>query len=473
MTVLEGLGAHVASARLAPANDLLFLHVLDTLAAWAAGSHTREGAALVSLLGGSADTGSAIALHCALARLSEVDDIHLASMTTPGAIVVPAALIIASGLPPASWDREGGIHGPFGSGFPPPLTPPNRGHGNPTVLADAIVAGYEAMTRLGLAIDGPTALYRGIWPTYFAAPVGVAAAGARLLGLDARRTAHALALALITAAPGVGQHNAPTTTRWLAAGNAARNGWLAAQAAHAGFTSDLGLLDGPFLKIVFQITPDLAAFTQGLGAGTMLERVSFKPWCAARQTMAAVQAVKEIAAAGPDVSQVTAIAAHVLPPHLKMIDHGVSVGDRASHLTSLPYQIALALVDPAAMDDIGQSPPAIAPAVRELMTKVRVAGDDGLLAAGYPAAWAARVIVEANGVRHERQVSAVPGDPSRAWGMREVMAKLTRHVPPHIEAEALSRAARAALDGTGGAGAVVEAMRPISGGLASSSDRRP
>ena len=36
------------------------------------------------------------------------------------------------------------------------------------------------MVRLGLAIGGPTVLYRGIWPTYFAAPFGVAAVAARL-----------------------------------------------------------------------------------------------------------------------------------------------------------------------------------------------------------------------------------------------------------------------------------------------------
>lgn len=431
MTALESLGAHVASARLATANDVLLAHVLDTLAAWAAGSRTREGEALVSLLGSSADTGSAIALHCASARLSEIDDIHLASMTTPGSIVVPAAFVIAASLPD---------------------------HGNGR-LADAIVAGYEAMTRLGLAINGPTVLYRGIWPTYFAAPIGIAAVGARLLGLEATRTAHALALALITSAPGVGHHNAVTTTRWLAAGNAARNGWLAALAAQAGFTSDLGLLEGPFLTNVFQITPDLTAFVDGLGAVPVLGRISFKPWCAARQTMAAVQAVKEIAAAGIDPSQITSITAHVLPQHLKMIDHGVFAGDRASHLTSLPYQIALALADPAAMDDIAQSPPAVAPAIRELMTKVRVVGDDGLLAAGYPAVWAARVVVETSASRHERQVSAVPGDPSRAWGMREVRAKLARYMPPNLASEALAEDARAALDGTGSPSAVVDVMR--------------
>ena len=166
----------------------------------------------------------------------------------------------------------------------------------PDVFADAILAGYEAMIRLNLALDGPSILYRGIWPTYFAAPFGIAAVAARLFGLDAVQTAHALALALNYAAPGVGHHNAPTTARWAAAGHAARNGVLAAQAAQAGFTADVMLLDSAFFPSVYGMTPNLAAFIDGLGERDMLAEVSFKPWCAARQTMAGTQAIKEIIA---------------------------------------------------------------------------------------------------------------------------------------------------------------------------------
>jgi MmgE/PrpD N-terminal domain len=57
------------------------------------------------------------------------------------------------------------------------------------------------MTRLGRVISGPDILDRGIWPTYFSAPFGIAAVAARMLRLDANQTAHALALALTLAAP--------------------------------------------------------------------------------------------------------------------------------------------------------------------------------------------------------------------------------------------------------------------------------
>ena len=40
------------------------------------------------------------------------------------------------------------------------------------------------MTRLGVAIDGARILYRGVWPTYFAAPLGAAAIAARIWRLS-------------------------------------------------------------------------------------------------------------------------------------------------------------------------------------------------------------------------------------------------------------------------------------------------
>jgi 2-methylcitrate dehydratase PrpD len=218
MTVLEQLGSAIAcSATPSTAGrNLVELHLIDTVGAWIAGARTTEGLALLrfrAAMGDSAQAGDAMALdlatRCALARLSEIDNIHLPSMTTPGGIVISAALTLAAATPAATADD---------------------------VIA-AILAGTEAMTRLGRAVDGPAILYRGIWPTYLAAPFAVAAVAARLLRLDDRATANALALALILAAPGVGHHNAASTSRWFAVGHAARNGLTAALAAQQGFTS--------------------------------------------------------------------------------------------------------------------------------------------------------------------------------------------------------------------------------------------
>ena len=413
MSALEQLGAHVA--RCAPAagaaRELVELHLIDTIGAWIASAATDEGRSLLDFraamrAGGQSETGLDLSTRCALARLSEIDDIHLPSMTTPGSIVIPAALTLAATMPTVTADD----------------------------VTAGILAGYEAMSRLGRAIDGPTVLYRGIWPTYFAAPFGAAAVAARLLGLNDEQAANALALALTFSAPGVGHHNAATTSRWFAAGNAARNGLTAALAAQQGFTSDLKLVEGNFLSGVYGVTPAPAALTDGLGERLALAEVSYKPWCAARQTMAATQALKEIIKSGINPDDMSEISVAVLPPHLKMIDHGVVAGDRASHLTSVQYCMAVAALAPDMAFDVQQSPPDLPLAIDDFMEKIRIETDQGLLA-DYPRRWRARVRVVAGSRRREWLTNHVPGDPAEPFDRARVREKLLRFVTPAIGAD--------------------------------------
>jgi 2-methylcitrate dehydratase PrpD len=305
---------------------------------------------------------------------------------------------------------------------------------DPAALAAAMMAGYEVMVRFGQAIDGPTILYRGIWPTYFAAPLGIAAVAARLLDLDAGQCAHALALALVRSAPGVGHHNAATTSRWLAVGHAAEAGLTAALAVHAGFTADLGLLDGGFLPGIYHVKPDTAALTSGLGQRFGLGEVAFKPWCAARQTVAATQALIEIVGSGVAVDSITQVTAFVLPPHRRMIDHGVMVGDRASFLTSLPYRLAVAALAPHGAWEVGQAPTRVPDDIRAFMDRIAIEPDATLLS-NFPSQWPARVEVMTTSGRYERTVTNVPGDPARPFDAEAVREKFRRFVEPVIGAE--------------------------------------
>jgi hypothetical protein len=51
--------------------------------------------------------------------------------------------------------------------------------------------------------------------------------------------------------------------------------------------------------------------------------------------MAATEALRQLMSSGVAPDDMTGIRAVVLPPHLKMIDHGVVANGRASHLTSV------------------------------------------------------------------------------------------------------------------------------------------
>ncbi len=442
MNGIDQLAACIVALRSddAAINEQIALHVADTVGAWVAATATVEGKAVIafrrelqSLAGaGSAGPLDDVALHCALARLSEADDIHLASMTTPGSIVIPAAFVLAARL-----DATDVIE-----------------------LPAAILAGYEAMIRLGRTINGPAILYRGIWPTYFTAAFGTAAVTARLLRLNERRTAHALALALTMSAPSVGQHHAATTARWLSAGQAARNGVTAALAARSGFTADLDLLRSQFLPGIYDIEPDLAAMTDASARQPAFAEVSLKPWCAARQTMAATQALRESLENGVAAEDVLQITAAVLPPHLKMINHGVNAGDRASFMTSLPYQMAIAVLEPDAQFGLSAPSAAPSPALQSLMSRIAVVADDSLLP-DYPAEWQARVSVVTAQGRQETLVRHVPGDPARPMDRANLKEKFNRLVAPVLGEKATSPLWRTAIEALHSTGRPIDLVQQM------------
>src|ERR1700757_3530125 len=108
MSALERLGSYVAaSGRERPCEavrELVELHLIDTISALIASAGTVEGLGLLRFRAAMRARGQGawaldLVTRCALARLSEIDDIHLPSMTTPGAIVIPGALTLAGALP--------------------------------------------------------------------------------------------------------------------------------------------------------------------------------------------------------------------------------------------------------------------------------------------------------------------------------------------------------------------------------------
>src|ERR1700691_4792948 len=204
---LESLAAFTQDPALASQAEAcmehLRLHIADTLGMMLQGSLLAEGKMAMAL-------GSPLVGWCASARLTEADDIHLTSCTTPGSVVVPTALHLASAGLFETW-------GDF---------------------VTAVLAGYETLIRVGYAIDGPRILARKIWPTLFAAPIGAAAVASRAWKLDPSQTAGALATALAAstgiAPPAMIGSGPPNSSRWISLGSAAECGVLAAMAARHG-----------------------------------------------------------------------------------------------------------------------------------------------------------------------------------------------------------------------------------------------
>jgi 2-methylcitrate dehydratase PrpD len=140
---------------------------------------------------------------------------------------------------------------------------------------------------------------------------------------------------------------------------------------------------------------------------------------------------------GVKPQSIARIGAAVLPPHLKMINHGVVVGDRFSHLTSAPYQMALAALAPDQVYALTPGPSD--PAISDFIKRIQLRGEEALLGAGYPGAWAAHITIVTDQRRVERTVTHVPGDPARPFGegdLREKFVRVTGSVLDPAQAEA-------------------------------------
>src|SRR5579871_5386666 len=386
VTVISELASFVAGAKASalPAAQFerLRLHLTDTVVAAVAGARIPEGRAL-RLIGGENDLASQIGRQAAAARLTEIDDIHLASCTTPSAGIVPIALRIAAHLRQFDADE----------------------------VASAIWVGTEMTVRLGLAIDGPQVLYRGIWPTYFAAPLGAAAAAARMLRFGETRTAHALSLALMPVTGGI----------------------AAALAARAGYAGDPELLDKSWLADTHGIALDRDVLAGALGASSVYSTLSMKPFCSAKQGIAAVEAFRALLQEGMRIEAIEKVRVHVPKAYAAMISARAVPGARQSTMVSVAHQIALAVLAPQRLYDVDRSAAGEDAAVAGLAAKIEVV-PDATLEQFYPQHWPAEVEVDAGGQTLRHRVVAALGDPEHPLGAAAIDDKAHRVLDPLLSA---------------------------------------
>lgn len=401
MTVIGTLAAFVtgakASALPAAERERLSLHLTDTVIAALAGARIAEGKALQSI-GGEGGLAQRIGRSAATIRLTEIDDIHLPSCVTPSAGIVPVALALAAES--KNFDTE--------------------------EIAGAIWVGTELAVRIGLAVAGPKILYRGIWPSFLAAPVAAAATGSRLLALTEAQTGHALSLAFMLMAGGVGRIHGAPSGRWFLYANAVSSGVAAAQAARAGYQGDPQLLEKNWLADTHGIALDREALSGGLAARSIFSELSMKPFCSAKQGIAAVEAFRTIAKEdNPGTAAMTAIRVRVPPAYAGMIATRAEPDARQSTLVSVAHQIALAALAPDGLYDVDRSAQDVHADVARFAAMVEVIADAALESC-YPQRWPAAVEVDAAGKTFRRTVVSAAGDPDRPLSRSEVDDKAHR-----------------------------------------------
>jgi 2-methylcitrate dehydratase PrpD len=236
--------------------DLVGCALYGSTLPWTAIAHRyvrSEQAAPVSAVWGTSQRTSptlAALANGTAAHAAEIDDLHKASFHHPSATVVPAAIAVADAAP----------HPPTGAD-----------------LLTAIVAGYEVGTRVGAAL-GQGHFMAGYHPQGTAGVFGAAAAAARLQGLDAARTVHALGIAG-TQASGLMAAQEGAMVKRMHAGLAAQTGVRAVALAADGFTGIVDVLEADFGGLLStlgtaQSRPE--ALTAGLGSVWHAGEIEFK-----------------------------------------------------------------------------------------------------------------------------------------------------------------------------------------------------
>ena len=336
------------------------------------------------------------------AHTVEVDDIFRDGIYHPGAPTIPAALALAQ------------ANGASGEQF-----------------LRAVIVGYEISTRIGAAMG--RAHYKYWHNTGTIGVFGACAASAELLGLDAKRFAHALATVTTFAAGLQQSFRMDSMSKPLHAGRAAEAGVTAALAAREGVTGSLDVIEGAAgFGVAMSDNPDWGKPFESLGKDFHICRMTFKNHTCCGHTFAAIdgalalQQCMKIAA--PDIERIRVGSYRAA----KEVSGYESPQTPAEARFSLKYVVATALThgsvrlaafEPARIND---------GATRALMARIEVTIDPELDAA-FPRQRAARVaIVSRDGRQEEFLQPTRIGDPDAPLKDAQLDAKYLELAVPVI-----------------------------------------
>jgi 2-methylcitrate dehydratase PrpD len=380
------------------------LFTLDAVANIVAGQNSDQGRILLewarqqgSSTGNNVhDAGRRALLLGGLCHILEMDDLHRTSVVHPGCIVIPAVWgLVESGRVSAS------------------------GH----AILDAVLAGFEASTRVGIAV-GPEH-YRIFHNTATCGPFGSAFAAGELLGLEENALVDALGNAG-TQAAGLWQFiDTGAMSKHLHAGRGAEAGVVSAELAAQGFTGPPEIFEGT--RGFFAGLAPLGDATQVVGnpdAPWQLIGTSIKPFPSCRHTHPVIDACSDI--------------------RRQILEDGASI-DSVESINIETYQTAIDICDRPTPDSVYEAKFSLQHCASVGLTNAevdfaafdseardanrRLAGKVELLASpdfdgSYPDHWGCNVVARlSDGRTIEVSRTDALGDPEAALSKNEMISK--------------------------------------------------
>lgn len=213
-------------------------------------------------------------------------------------------------------------------------------------ILPALITGYE-VGGLFESTYSPRTTPAGLRASPLYGALAAAAASARILGLDARQSAAALANAA-SFTGGILQSFSDGTDEWrYQVGVAARIGLVATELARAGSRSAPGAFEGPagFVKAFAKTECDVAALESRIGTDWSTLRVTFKPFpvCAFNQTPVTAALLLRERLAGRRLARV-AVRMNPFETGYAGMDSKGPFDSISGTLMSIPFCIALTLL---------------------------------------------------------------------------------------------------------------------------------
>lgn len=372
--------------------------------------------ATVLTTGEAASPAYAALLNGAMAHSLDYDDTHRTASLHPGAPVIPAALAAA---------EESNASG--------------------EEFLTGVVAGYEIICRLGMAVNPASHYGRGFHMTGTCGTFGATAAAGVVYGWSEDT---------FEAAFGLNGSQAAGSLQFLENGGwnkRAHPGWAAHAAltsvslAEAGFVAASNPIDGKrgFLR-GYSDDPNQEKTTEGLDDEYELLKVGVKPYPCCRYMHAPIDLLLDLAKTEDiDPADVEFINVRIATPGIELIGHPENTYPKSfvDAQFSMPFGAALALgrrdagVD-TFLDAIEVGVP---DDLRQLVDLTTVQPADWIDDV-YPEKWAADITVETMDTTHEAATEYASGEPEKPLSSEELTAKFDELVEPVVGASATADA---------------------------------
>jgi 2-methylcitrate dehydratase PrpD len=317
-----------------------------------------------------------------LAMLEEEGSRPQSTAWAYGARLSPAAAAFINGMTSAALDydslgRNAPVHVPIVV-LPAALAIAESRHASGRDFLTAFVIGCDVLCRLGSSIDPP---HQGFFYTSSHGGLGAAAAAARLLGLDATETMHALGLAFSQASGTMQANIEPSLTKRMLSGFAARAGVHAALLAKRGITSPSEVIEGKFGLFALYQRASAQRLIAKLGTEFQNTELSVKkyPSCGCNHTAieATLNLIRRYEVKADDVESIEVIVS----PYIDRISgmrYDPSPNPQVAAQFSIRYSIACMLVRrKLGLAEI-QADAATDPAILRHVGKVTVVVDEAL-----------------------------------------------------------------------------------------------